>query len=225
MTAADASKSTVTTTLGGIEVPNGAASVFTLAVPTNITAGTAFSAKLSVFDAYGNKVKNYTGTVHFANTAGVLGLPADYTFNAADAGVHSFHVTLNSTTAQTLSVTDIANPLLDRQGHHHPEGRRRPAVAVVVVVVAAAVVRAEEAAKQPDRSHTALRRVVLDGHGPAGSPELAGLCFSSAARRNGQRDPGYHESALHRLMGTLNRGRFSVVLRRESAEEDRRRAG
>ncbi len=112
VTAVDASNSAVTTTLGGIEVMNGAAAVFTLAMPSNITAGTLFIAKLSVTDAYGNKVKDYTGTVHFSNTAGLLGLPADYTFNSADAGVHSFDMTLGTTTTQTITVSDLANSIL-----------------------------------------------------------------------------------------------------------------
>ena len=65
-----------------------------------------------MLDAYGNRVKNYFGTVHFSNTAGIAGLPADYTFNSIDAGVANFTVTLNTTGNQTLSVVDVANALL-----------------------------------------------------------------------------------------------------------------
>jgi hypothetical protein len=103
-------------TITNFEVVNAAAAKFTLAVPSNATAGTPFTVKLTVLDAYGNKVKNYFGTVHFSNTAGIAGLPADYSFNSLDAGVHDFTVTLSTTGNQTLSAGDIANPLLKASG-------------------------------------------------------------------------------------------------------------
>lgn len=99
-------------TLSNFEVVNGVASRVVLNPPSNITAGTAFTLKVSILDAWGNPVKNYFGTIHFASTAGIAGLPADYTFNAADAGVHTFTLTLNTTGNQTLSVTDTAAPAL-----------------------------------------------------------------------------------------------------------------
>lgn len=99
-------------TLTNFEVVNAAASTFGVSVPSQITAGTAFSSKLTVVDAYGNGVKNYFGTVHFSTT-GSAGLPADYTFNSADAGVHDFMLTLNTSGDQTLSVVDVNNPLLN----------------------------------------------------------------------------------------------------------------
>jgi hypothetical protein len=99
-------------TITNFEVLNAAAAKFVLHVPSNITAGTPFTLKVSVLDAFGNRVKNYFGTIHFANTAGIAGLPADYTFDSIDAGDHSFSVTLNTTGNQTLSVLDVVNPLL-----------------------------------------------------------------------------------------------------------------
>ena len=65
---------------------------------------------MNVLDAYGNTVKNYFGTIHFANTAGIAGLPADYTFGSLDKGVHSFTVTLSTLGSQTISITDLASP-------------------------------------------------------------------------------------------------------------------
>ncbi len=46
---------------------------------------------------------NYTGTIHFTSTDSHAVLPANYTFTAADAGVHTFAATLE--TAGTQSVT------------------------------------------------------------------------------------------------------------------------
>src|SRR5205807_2359148 len=86
----DAANPATLATIAGFEVTNGAAAKVALAVPTNITAGTPFSLKVTVLDAWGNQVKNYFGTIHFADTAGVAGLPPDYTFTGADAGVHNF---------------------------------------------------------------------------------------------------------------------------------------
>jgi hypothetical protein len=81
-------------------------------VPSKITAGTPFSLKVSVLDAFGNRVKNYFGTVHINNTAGLVGLPADYAFTSDDAGDHIFTVTLNTLGNQTLSVSDTLDASL-----------------------------------------------------------------------------------------------------------------
>jgi hypothetical protein len=116
VTAADSNNSKILTTVAGIEVFNNIATSFTLAVPSQATVGTPFSVKLSVLDAYGNKVKNYYGTVHFTNSVAGAVLPADYTFNGTEAGVASFNVTMNSTATQTLTVVDLANSTLTAKG-------------------------------------------------------------------------------------------------------------
>ena len=108
----DASNVATLATITNFEVINAAASKFLVAVPSNITAGTAFQLRVTVLDAYGNRVKNYFGTIHFSNTAGIAGLPADYTFNTLDAGDHSFSVTLSKAGSQTLSISDILNEKL-----------------------------------------------------------------------------------------------------------------
>ena len=88
-----------------------AASQFTLvAMPTTATAGTAFTFTLKVLDNSGNVVPGYTGTVHFTSTDVAAGLPADYTFTAADAGSHVFSVTLKTAGSRTISMTDTATP-------------------------------------------------------------------------------------------------------------------
>ena len=67
-----------------------AASRFVITAPSNVTAGRAFSLTITVQDAYGNVVTGYTGTIHFESTDGTATLPANYTFKAADNGVHTF---------------------------------------------------------------------------------------------------------------------------------------
>lgn len=111
VTVADAGNSALKSVLSS-DVSNNVATQIVLAAPTNITAGTAFTLKISILDAYGNKVKNYSGTVHFSDSLAALGLPADYTFTAADGGIHSFNVTLGTAGSQTLTVVDTSDSLL-----------------------------------------------------------------------------------------------------------------
>ena len=108
VTVADTSNIAMTATLGGIDVVNGVAAQIVLTPPSGITVGTAFSLKVTVLDAFGNRVKNYTGTLHFSDSVAATGLPADYTFNAADAGVHTFSVILSAAVTQTLTVIDTS---------------------------------------------------------------------------------------------------------------------
>jgi Domain of unknown function DUF11 len=49
---------------------------------------------------------NYLGTVHFTSSDPGAVLPPDYTFVAADAGVHTFPFTLTVLGNQTITVTD-----------------------------------------------------------------------------------------------------------------------
>jgi hypothetical protein len=74
--------------------------------PASATAGTARSVTVSAFDLAGNPDPGYTGTVHFTSSDDQAGLPADYTFTAADHGTHTFSATLRTAGTQTLTVDD-----------------------------------------------------------------------------------------------------------------------
>jgi len=85
------------------------ASPFQLTVtPANAftIAGTAEAFTARVLDRYGNTATGYTGTVHFTSDDLIATLPADYTFTAADAGVHTFNVTLKTAGVETVTVSD-----------------------------------------------------------------------------------------------------------------------
>jgi hypothetical protein len=112
----DASSAATLSTLTNFEVVNAAAARFVFNTPTNASVGSPFTAKLTVLDAHGNTVKNYFGTVRLSGAAGAFGLPPDYTFTAADAGVHTFTVTPNLTGNQTLSVFDVNDTRLTASG-------------------------------------------------------------------------------------------------------------
>ena len=74
--------------------------------PSATSAGVAGSFTVTARDAYGNITPGYTGTVHFTSTDGKASLPANYTFSAADAGVHTFSAMLKTAGTQSLTATD-----------------------------------------------------------------------------------------------------------------------
>jgi hypothetical protein len=104
-----------TSATGGasVAVSPGAAAAFDIAgVPSSITSGQAFSLTLTVRDAYGNVVPSFTGTVTFASSDKKAVLPANYTFKAADQGVHTFSVILKSAGTQSITLAEVGDPLL-----------------------------------------------------------------------------------------------------------------
>jgi hypothetical protein len=81
---------------------------FMVTAPGSASGGVPFTFTVTVLDAHGNPVPNYTGTVHFTSSDPAATLPADYTFAAADSGSHTFSggaalVTLGT---QTITATD-----------------------------------------------------------------------------------------------------------------------
>jgi Big-like domain-containing protein/VCBS repeat protein len=79
---------------------------FSVSAPATATLGTAFTVTVTALDAFNNTAAGYRGTVHFTSSDGAAVLPPNYTFTAADAGVHSFTVTLNTAGTQSVTVTD-----------------------------------------------------------------------------------------------------------------------
>jgi streptogramin lyase/uncharacterized protein YkwD len=86
------------------------ARTFQVVAPTNVVAGMPFDVTVTAVDAQGNTVLTYTGKIHFSTSdtgTGVM-LPADYTFTAADNGVHTFNgVVLGTAGNTTLTVSDV----------------------------------------------------------------------------------------------------------------------
>jgi uncharacterized repeat protein (TIGR03803 family) len=74
--------------------------------PSSTTAGAAQTFTLTALNPDGTTDTGYTGTVHFTSTDAQAVLPADYTFMAADAGVHTFTVTLKTAGPQSITATD-----------------------------------------------------------------------------------------------------------------------
>jgi hypothetical protein len=80
--------------------------------PSPATAGAPDDVTVTAVDASGRPVTGYTGTVHFTSSDAWAVLPDDYTFTSADAGAHTFQVTLETAGSQSLAVTDTSNSSL-----------------------------------------------------------------------------------------------------------------
>src|SRR5262249_7467078 len=67
-----------------------------------------FSVTVTALDQFNNTAMGYLGTLHFTSTDGAAVLPANYTFVAGDAGVHTFTngVTLKTAGNRTVTATD-----------------------------------------------------------------------------------------------------------------------
>jgi hypothetical protein len=83
-----------------------AATHFLIAAPVTVTPGRSFTITVTALTSSSQLDCLYTGTVTFGSSVGLEGLPANYTFTKADAGSHTFTVTLNTPGLQTLTVTD-----------------------------------------------------------------------------------------------------------------------
>ncbi|MBL8825447.1 MAG: VCBS repeat-containing protein [Planctomycetaceae bacterium] len=73
------------------------------------TAGANQSFTVTVRDLYGNICTSYQGTLRFSSSDLKAGLPANYTFTAADAGVHTFTANLKTAGTQSISAVDVSN--------------------------------------------------------------------------------------------------------------------
>jgi len=98
--------------ISGIQDAIQAAVSFAISAPTMNPRSLPFTVTVTALDSLGNTVTGgrYQGTIHFTSSDSAANLPANYTFTAADAGVHTFTnaVTLNTTGAQSVSATDTA---------------------------------------------------------------------------------------------------------------------
>ena len=78
--------------------------------PASTTAGTSQTFTITALNADGTTNTGYTGTVHFtSDDPHQPVLPADYTFTAADAGVHTFSATLYTAGTRTITAADTAD--------------------------------------------------------------------------------------------------------------------
>jgi VCBS repeat-containing protein len=74
--------------------------------PTTVSAGVAGTFTVTARDPYGNVATGYRGTVHFTSGDPRKSLPGNYTFTAADSGIHTFTATLRTAGSQSISAAD-----------------------------------------------------------------------------------------------------------------------
>jgi CSLREA domain-containing protein len=112
ITATDAANG-VSASQTGIQVtPAAASSLIVAGYPTPTTAGVAHTFTVTAKDSFGNTATGYTGTVTLTSgDSQATFTPASYSFNAGDAGVHTFSATLKTAGTQSISATDAANSL------------------------------------------------------------------------------------------------------------------
>ena len=77
--------------------------------PSPTVAGSSGNFTVTALDQFNETLTGYRGTVHFASSDSQAMLPADYTFTAADMGVHTFSATLKTAGTQAITVTDTAD--------------------------------------------------------------------------------------------------------------------
>src|SRR5262249_60309160 len=106
LTVTDTATPSITGGQSGITVTAAAATHLVITALANVSIGVAFSVTVTALDAYGNIATGYLGTIHFTSNDNKAILPSNYTFVAADAGVHTFTVTFKSSGTQTLTATD-----------------------------------------------------------------------------------------------------------------------
>lgn len=78
----------------------------TVVAPSVVAQGAPFELAVVAQDRYYNADDSYTGTVTFASTDSMAELPDPYTFTPTDAGIKTFTVTLHTTGAHWITVTD-----------------------------------------------------------------------------------------------------------------------
>ena len=79
-----------------------------------IIAGTAFTVTVRALDSTGAVNPSYRGTVHFSSGDTLATLPGNYTFTAADNGVHTFTLgaAFKKWGFQTIAASDTASPFI-----------------------------------------------------------------------------------------------------------------
>src|SRR5207302_1521646 len=108
LTATDTGTVTITGVQAGITVdPTAASSLVVSGFPSPTTAGVSGAITVTAHDPYDNTATGYTGKVHFTSSDAQAALPSDYTFSAADGGVHNFTATLRTAGSQSLTLTDM----------------------------------------------------------------------------------------------------------------------
>lgn len=80
-------------------------------LPSEVVVDRNYTFRVEAKDPDGNTVKDYGNRVRFSSSDGQAQLPADYQFEPADQGIHTFALAINfaTTGTQTLNVNDLTD--------------------------------------------------------------------------------------------------------------------
>jgi hypothetical protein len=178
ITATDMANPAITGTQAGIQVNAAAAVTLTVSgFPSPAHKKTFYDFTVTARDRYGNVATGYTGTVTFGSDARRVTLPADYTFTAADKGVHTFQAAFLRKGVFMLSATDTSDPTIAGvQTDIQVIGRRGGAGQVVASIIGGAD---REFEKPP--AHVDLREPLRRGGAGEGNKPAAATAPDSAA--------------------------------------------
>jgi hypothetical protein len=113
VSATDTVTASITGTSNATGVAAAAASRMTVSAPASVSVNAAFNITVTLFDPFGNVATGYLHKVHLTSSDPKALLPSDYTFTAADAGIHVFSIVLRSKGNRTITVQDmVASSLL-----------------------------------------------------------------------------------------------------------------
>ena len=93
-----------------VSVTPGAVRTFVVSTANPYVAGVTHTLTVTAKDPYGNTATGYTGTIHVTSSDPAAKLPADYTFIAADKGVHRLLLTLKTAGTQWVRASDTITP-------------------------------------------------------------------------------------------------------------------
>jgi hypothetical protein len=109
ITATDTVNSTLTSTATVSVNPAAAMSLAVFGFPSPAQRMVFYNFTVEALDPYGNIATGYLGRVTFSSDEDQASLPDDYTFIAADMGVHIFSAAFNRFGTFYLAATDVVN--------------------------------------------------------------------------------------------------------------------
>ena len=87
-----------------VAVQAAAGASLSVSAPASITAGVPLSVTVTARDQFGNVATGFAGIVQVTSSDGSATLPADYTFVAADKGVHVLQPVMKTAGSQSVTV-------------------------------------------------------------------------------------------------------------------------
>jgi hypothetical protein len=98
--------------IGAFQHGVGAASRLAVTAPAAATTGQSFKLVVRAVAGQNGTATGYRGTVHFISSVAGSSLPGDYTFTAADHGMHTFFVSVPGPGLARFSAADTTKPWL-----------------------------------------------------------------------------------------------------------------